>query len=496
MSYMGLDIGTSGCKAVVFGENGEQLSLAYREYPVQRLHEGWAELDAERVVAACKEVIAEAAAAAPGDPVRSLGISTQGEAFMPVDASGRILAPAMVSSDSRAASIAESWTARFGAERLYRITGHTAHPLFTLFKLLWTREHRPEIWRNARYFLCFEDLLQLQLGLQPNISWSLAGRTMLFDVSSHQWSPEILAALELDPSRLANPLPSGTGVGTIPKSIASELGLRDDVLVVTGAHDQVGAALGAGIVASGQAMYATGTVECIAAVFDKPAFSAELMAGNLCMYDAAVPQMYSTLAYCLTGGSILQWYRDRFGAAERDEAKRSGRSPYELLLRQIPEEPTPLLVVPYLTSSGTPYFDLHTPGVIYGLRMATSQGEFMRGLLEGVAYEMRVNTEILARSGVAIREFRATGGGAKSARWNQLKADLLGIPISTISTTEAGCCGVALLGAAAKLGVPIQRLADQWVRPQATFEPHAERHAFYSGQFLRYKELYQAVRKI
>ena len=180
----------------------------------------------------------------------------------------------------------------------------------------------------------------------------------------------------------------------------------------------------------------------------------------------------------------------------RDEAKRTGRSPYELLLRQIPEEPTPLLVVPYFTSSGTPYFDLHTPGVIYGLRMATSQGEFMRGLLEGVAYEMRVNTEILARSGVAIREFRATGGGAMNARWNQLKADLLGIPISTISTTEAGCCGVALLGAAAKLGIPIQRLADQWVRPQATFEPHAERHAFYSEQFLRYKELYQAVRKI
>lgn len=496
MSYMGLDIGTSGCKAVVFGEKGVQLALAYREYAVRYSQDGGAELDAARVCAVCKEVIAEAAAAVSGDRVQSLGISCQGEAFVPVDASGGLLAPAMVSSDTRAASIAEHWTAEFGAERLYRITGHTAHPMSTLFKLLWTREHRPDVWRKARRFLCFEDLLHAQLGLEPHLGWPLAGRTMLFDVTSHEWSAEILGAADLDPSLLATPRQSGSCVGTIPRRVASEIGLNDDVMVVTGGHDQMCAALGTGIVSPGQAMYATGTVECIAAVFESPVFSGELMASNLCVYDSALPGNYGTLAYCLTGGNILQWYRNQFGAAERAEAARSGGSAYELLLRQIPDEPTPLLVLPYFTPSGTPYFDLHTPGVVYGLRLSTTQGEFLRALLEGVAFEMRVNIEILGRAGVAIREFRATGGGVRNSRWNQLKTDVLGVPITTISTTEAGCCGAALLGAAAKSGMPVQRLAEEWVRPQAVFEPDARRNAYYREQFERYQRLYQAVRKM
>jgi xylulokinase len=496
MSHLGLDIGTSGCKAVVFGATGTQLALAYREYTVQYSRDGWAELDAENVCAACRQVIAEAAAAAARDPVRSLGISSQGEAFMPVDASGRILAPAMVSSDTRAASIAKDWAASYGNERLYRITGHTAHPMFTLFKLLWTREHRFDVWRKACHFLCFEDLLHAQLGLEPHIGWPLAGRTMLFDVTAHEWSPEILEAINLDSSRFAEPLPSGSCIGTISRRIAAELGLNDDVAVVTGGHDQMCAALGTGIVSPGQASYATGTVECITAVFEKPKFSSELMAGNLCTYDSAVPGMYGTVAFCLTGGNILQWYRDQFGASLRAEAERTGVNVYELLLGSFPEEPTPLLVLPYFTPSGTPYFDLQTPGVIFGLRLSTTRDEILRALLEGVAYEMRVNTEILARSGVVIREFFATGGGARNARWNQLKADVLGIPIHTIATTESGCCGAALLGASAISGVPVQQLAETWVRPQAVFEPNPRRHTIYSQQFQQYQQLYQAVRSL
>ena len=198
MSYLGLDVGTSGCKAVVFDERGEQRALAYREYPVRHSHGSWAELDAEQVCAACKAVVAEAAAAVARDPVQALAVSSQGEAFTPVDAAGRMLAPAMVSSDARAAALAESWTAAFGAERLYRITGHTPHPMHTLFKLLWTRDHRRDVWNEAHRFLCFEDLLHAQFGLEPHMSWPLAGRTLFFDVARHAWSPEILAAIGLE----------------------------------------------------------------------------------------------------------------------------------------------------------------------------------------------------------------------------------------------------------------------------------------------------------
>ena len=496
MSYLGLDVGTSGCKAVIFSERGEQLALAYREYPVRHSPGDWAELDAEQVCAACKEVVGEAAAAVSRDPVQALGISSQGEAFVPVDAAGRILAPAMVSSDARAAALAESWTASFGAERLYRITGHTPHPMHTLFKLLWTRDHRREIWNDAHQFLCFEDLLHSQFGLEPHMSWPLAGRTLFFDVTRHGWSPEILGTIGLDPSRLAKPLPSGSCIGTIDQRTAAAWGLKADVMIVTGGHDQMCAALGAGVVSAGQAAYATGTTECITVIFQDLVFTAELRASNLCTYDAALPGKYGTLAFCLTGGNIVQWFRDQFGAAERAVAERTGQNAYEMLLQQVPEASTKLLVLPYFAPGGTPYFDIATPGVIYGLRLSTSRGEFLRALLEGVLLEMRVNTEILARSGVAIREFRATGGGARSARWNQLKADILGVPITTVSTTEAGCCGAALLAAAARLGVPVERLAAEWVRPQAVFEPDPARQARYREQFPRYQRLYQAVRAL
>ena len=267
-------------------------------------------------------------------------------------------------------------------------------------------------------------------------------------------------------------------------------------MIVVGGHDQMCAALGAGVVAAGQAAYATGTTECITVLFQDPIFNAELRASNLCTYDTVLPGLYGSLAFCLTGGNILQWFRDQFGAAERAAAERAGQSAYELLLAQVPEEPGRLLVLPYFAPGGTPYFDMATPGVIYGLRLSTSRGEFLRALLEGVLLEMRVNTEILARSGVAIREFRATGGGTRSARWNQLKADILGVPITTVSTTEAGCCGAALLAAAARLGVPVAHLAAEWVRPQAVFEPDSARHARYREQFARYQRLYQAVRAL
>lgn len=496
MSFMGLDIGTSGCKAVVFGEEGGQLARAYREYRVEHSRAGWAELDAERVCALCLDVMKEAVGAAKSDPVRAIGLSSQGEAFVPLDAAGRILAPAMVSSDMRAAALSRDWPETFGRDRLYQITGHTAHPMFTLFKLLWTAEHRSEVFRRAAKFLCFEDLLHTRLGLPPHIGWPLAGRTMLFDVVAHEWSPAICEAAGLDASLLAAPLASGSVVGVIPRGTAAALGMSGDVVLVAGGHDQMCSALGAGIAAPGQAMYATGTVECIAPVLEKPVFSPQLMAGNLCMYDAALPGKYGTIAFCLTGGNILQWYRDHFGAAECKEAEQAGVSSYEWLLRKMPDEPTELLALPYFTPSGTPYFDVHTPGVVFGLRLSTSRGEFLRALLEGVALEMRVNTEILAQAGMAIREFRATGGGARNSRWNQLKADVLGAPLTTVSTTEAGCCGAAMLAASAVTKAPLRELAERWVHPGSVFEPNPRRHARYSEQFERYRRLYLAVKGV
>ena len=248
MSYLGLDIGTSGCKALVFNDYGEEIAHAYLEYPIITIKEGWVELDSEEVCAKCFEVIKEVALKTSADPVRSMGISSQGEAFTPVDKNGTILGNGMISSDTRASGIVDEFCADFGYEKLYSITGHTAYPMFSLFKLIWIRQNRPELWKKTEKFLCFEDLLHLKLGLDPAIGYPLAGRTMLFNVITHKWDEQILSAIGLDESQLARPLPSGSVVGFIPARIASQLGLQNEVMMVAGGHDQSCGALGAGII--------------------------------------------------------------------------------------------------------------------------------------------------------------------------------------------------------------------------------------------------------
>ncbi len=496
MAYLGLDIGTSACKAVVYAGNGKRLALARREYDIHYTSDGGAELNPEEVVAKCFEAIRECSARVAPRPVYAMGVSSQGEAFTAIDRQGEALCNAMVSADSRSAPYVEPWEQQFGADRLYQITGHTPHPLFTLFKLLWLKDNRPEIWRKAVKFLCFEDFFHQKLGLRPVISYSLAGRTLLFDVRNQIWDREILAAAGLTGEQLATPMASGSLVGKLSKQMSAKLGLAEGAAVVAGGHDQTCGALGAGIVKAGMAMYATGTVECITPVFDKPVFSQELLANNLCTYNHAVKNMYATLAYSLTGGNILKWFRDELGQKEVEQAQKSGKSAYALLLDAMPEEPSGLLVLPYFTPSGTPYFDTTTKGAILGLRLNTSRGEIIKALLEGVAFEMRLNLEILARAGCRIDELRAMGGGAKSAVWTQLKADVTGKNIIVLDVVEAGCMGVAMLACAWHTGRAIESLAAQWVKPVATVRPQAGHAAFYNKRFRQYKKLYPVVKQI
>ncbi len=474
-NYLGVDIGTSGCKAVVFDANGRQVGQAGREYDLHFTPDGGAELNSDEVMEKCLAVIAEAKQKA-GGAVRAMGVSSQGEAFTAIGRDGRALCNGMVSSDVRAERYAREWPAQFGEEKLYQITGHTAHPMFTIFKLLWLRDNKPDVWKKADKFLCFEDLLHHRLGLEPAIGWPLAGRTMLFDVRRHEWSAEILKAVGLPAGKLARPLAAGSVVGKT----------KDGMLVVTGGHDQPCGALGAGVTQAGVAMYATGTVECITPAFANAVFTDELRRSNLCTYDHTAPGMYATVAFSLTGGNILKWFRDEFAPGQS----------YEELLKTAAAEPTKLLVLPYWTPSGTPHFDVRTPGAILGLRLSTKRGEILRALLEGVAFEMRLNLDILDRCGCRIDELRAIGGGAKSAWWTQLKVDVLGKPITTLNVTEAGCLGVAMLACAADTGESLASLAKRWVKPVARVTPQAAASEFYAERFALYRELYPAFKRI
>jgi xylulokinase len=493
MSYLGIDIGTSGCKAVTFDKNGAELASAYREYPVMRPRVRWAELNPETVLESCFDVIREVNSRIK-EPVTSMAISSQGEAFTPVGEHGDILGNAMVSSDSRAEELSISWSRTFGEEALYRITGHTPHPLFTLFKLLWVRENQPAVWKDAAFFLCFEDLLHLKLGVQPHISWPMAGRTMLFDVNKHAWSPEILSAMQLDPAKLAIPVQSGQVVGQIDQHISKLLGFSNEVFIVSGGHDQTCSALGAGITRPGMCMYATGTVECFCPILEKPVFSDTLRKHNLCCYDYTIPGNYTTVAYSLTGGNILKWMRDTLGGEEKTLALHSGGNAYTYLLEKMPDEPTGLLVLPYFSATGTPYFDTRANGAIIGLRHTTTKGEITKALLEGVALEMKLNLELMEKSGMPIDTFIATGGGTRNDDWVQLKADILNKKIRVTNIRESGCYGAALLAQSGHTGVPVEKLIRQ--EPSGkVFTPDPEKSGIYEKKFRTYKNLYPALKR-
>ncbi|MFI4912825.1 MAG: L-fuculokinase [Sedimentisphaeraceae bacterium JB056] len=495
IGYMGIDIGTSGCKAAVFDENGKQLSLAYREYDLIVRNKGWAELDSDNVIEKCFEVIKEAAGNCGAEKIAGLGISSQGEAFTPIDKDGRALYNAIVSSDSRAAEYVHSWPKQFGKEKLYRITGHTSHSLFSLFKLLWLRDNEPEIFNSADKFLCFEDLLQYRLGLEPAMGYPMAGRTMLFDVTGHCWSTEILESIGLDKSKFANPMPSGSLAGNVSGKVAKKIGLSEGTFVLTGGHDQPCCALGAGAITPGKAVYSIGTVECITPAFDSPVFSDELRKNNLCTYDHAVKGTYATVAYSITGANMFKWCRDELGQPEIEEARNKNINAYELILEHLDEEPTDLLALPYFTPSGTPYFETDIKGMIYGLTLSTKRTEIIKAMLEAVTMEIKLNLDILKNSGCEVNELRAIGGGAKSSKWVQLKADILGLPISILDVKEAGCFGMAMLACSYDRKIPVADIANRWVTVVSKKHPRPQFSEIYEQKFRQYKKLYPMLKE-
>jgi xylulokinase len=481
MSLLGIDVGTTGCKVIAFDDRGRPIARDAAEYPLEFPHPGWIELDPDVVWQKLAKCIRSVASRTRRNPIKAIAISAQGEAFLPVDRRGNPLSNSIVTFDSRASRNVEWWDRAMGRMKIFRITGMPLSAMGTLPKLQWLLKNKRST-RSAAYFLCYHDFVVMKLGLRPAIDYSLAARTMMFDIRSLAWSDPILAALQVDRERFAQPVKSGSVIGKVSPVVAQKLGLPKDALVVAGGHDQPCAALGAGAMRSGEAAYSVGTVECITPVFDHPVSSALMMRNNLCSYPHVVPGKFVSLAFNFTGGSLLKWYRDTFGGT------------YESLVRASSPEPTKLLVLPHFTMTGTPSMETRSKGVIAGLQLSTSKGEITRSLLEGVTYEMRHNIELLERSGVSVRKFRAVGGGSKSRIWMQIKADIMNRPIEVMEVNEAGCLGAALLaGVAAGTYASAHEATRTAVRSSRVYDPDNKSSRYYAERYALYSRLYPSL---
>jgi len=494
MRFIGLDIGTTGCKAVIFDAVGNLLTSVSREYAVDIPRPNWAEQDAERVWRLAQDALREAIAAAGPEDIVALGLSVQGEAVMPVDAQGQALRPAILGMDTRTGEQNAWLRDKFGAEHLFERTGMPLHTINTLPKLLWLKQHEPDMWACAERFLLYEDFLINKMTGQAVISRCLASRTQLYDIPQDRWSPEILEALELESERLATVQPSGVAVGPMFPDLAESLGLPEPPLVVTGGHDQACGALGVGLTRPGLAMVSTGTAEVVEVVLDSPALNETLYEGNISVYAHIVPGLYLAMTLNHSGGLLLRWFRDTLCQEEMRQARASGDDPYDLILQDASAEPSPLLLLPHFAGSGSPRFDTASKGAILGLTFATSKTDLAKAILEGLTYELRVNLDLLKEGQVDIDELRAIGGGARSPLWLQLKADITAIPVVVPRITEAACWGAALLAGAGAGHFPsAAQAAAEMLRLERRFEPDAARSARYAAHYELYREVYPAV---
>jgi xylulokinase len=495
MSIIGLDVGTTGCKAIVFDSQGQIRGRSAREYSILTPQPLWAEQDAELVWHLAWSALKEAVAQAKDDPPLALALSCQGEAVIPVDQAGRPLRPAILGMDTRTETENAWLTEQFGVEILFNRTGMPANTVNSLPKLLWLQRHEPELWQNSYKFLLYEDFFLRRLGGEAVISHCLASRTQLYDLAAGDWADDILTRCGIERERLARLAPVNGGVvGRLRTELAGELGLSNEVLLVSGGHDQACAALGSGIIRTGLAMVSTGTAEVVEVAMETPALAQALREGNISVYRHVVPDLFLAMTLNHSGGLSLRWYRDTLGRWEQEQAKATGQDAYDLLLAEAAPGPTGLLFLPHFSGSGTPVWDTSSKGAVLGLTFATTQATLAKALLEGLTFELRHNLDLLKAAGIPITELHAVGGGARSPLWLRLKADICQIPLRVPAVTEAACLGAALLaGVAAGVYPDVATAVAQTVHLQQRIEPQADSVTVYNEKYQLYRQVYPTL---
>jgi len=488
MSLLGIDVGTTGCKAAAFSLDGRMIAEAYREYPTLHPRDGWAQLDSREVLDRVKAVIAEAAAQTLADPITALSVSSMGEAMTPVDRDGRILAGSILCSDVRGGDLLDEVLGDLSAEGFYRINPNILSPNYSLPKLLWVKKHQPDVYAKADKFLLWGDMVIAALGCEPMTSYALANRTLLFDIHRQDWSDELLQRSGIARQKLPRCAASGTVVGAVAGAVATELGLPKGVSVVVGGHDQCCNALGAGVIRAGQAVCGIGTFECITPAFDHIPDSSAMLGSGLSVEHHVLEGLYVSLIFNQSG-SLVRWFRDTFAAADR---KLIGldHDIYDHLAGEMPDEPTRLLTLPYFEPTGSPGYVNDAAGAILGLKIHTTRGEILKSIMESATLYFAETIDSLHTVGIDTSQFVATGGGAKSDPWLQIKADIFGKPFIRPVISECSVLGAAMLaGLSTDVFHSSADAAACFVRCDRVFEPDMQRHRVYHDKLEQYRRL-------
>lgn len=496
MLLLGIDIGTTGAKAAVFNEDGIQMGYAFQEYGILCPRNGYAEQDAEQVWKITKDVIKKAVAGT-GLEITALSVSVQGDAIIPINENRDALSYAQLGMDYRGTEETKYCETVFGGSNLFELTGMRPHPLNSLIKIMWTKNNDPELYGKAFKFVTYADFILGKLGSDEIvIDYTMASRTMAFDLRKLQWSEEVLGKLGIDAGKLAVPVPSGTIVGTIFKELADELQLNPAALLVAGGHDQTCAALGAGIVKDNMALDSHGTAEVISTAFSSLPLNDTMFQSYYPCYIHSVSDMYFTFSLNHTGGILLKWFVENFCGDDVIAAAKAGDQVYNYMIDRMPKGPSSVMVLPHFNGSGTPTCDLDAKGAFLGLTMSTSRYDIAKAILEALSYEIRLNLENMKTIGIDIKQLLCVGGGARSPVGLQNKADILGIPVSSLKIREAACLGAAMLAGTAAGVYNDPKDAAKIVRLSETYYPSEPIRQVYNNKYCIYSQLYDKLKEI
>ena len=502
MYYIGLDIGTSGCKASVVDGVGSVVAYAHRAYGVLTPSPGHIEIDARIVWNKVKETLREAVINADNVGVKSeqlkaLAVASFGEAVVLVSEDGEPLEPSIYFSDIRGSEEVKDIAELIDGAALFKATGMPPNPMFSANKLLWINKHRPEILDKTKYMMLFGDFITYKLTGERVIDYSLASRTMLFDVNEYKWSDRIIKLLGLPNDRFSTPTQAGTRIGPLLPNIASELGLSNTFTVVVGGHDQALAALGSGAIHQGEAIDGMGSSECITAVIDKVDDIDKMVEYSFCREPHVFPGTYISLAFNASAGTAISWCKDKFFSAEAKIAESKGEKIYRIMDKTCSEEPTSLLCLPFVGGSGTPYFDFEIGATIVGMTLTTDVSQIYKSILEGICFELRFNIELLDSLNIAPNEIRVVGGSSQSDVMMQIKADILNREVHVLKNWEIGTVALSSLCAMSmgEAGVTLEN-ARANTSVDRIYKPNEKRAEVYNKKMEQYRNLYSSIKNL
>ena len=487
MQYViGCDVGSQGTKAILLSTTGEFIGEVYEEYAIDYPHPLWAEQPVERwldaLTIAIPRLLSEMGTAA--EDVRALSLATQVDGLIAIDSNGQPLYPAIIWMDRRASQQCEIARQSLGDEQIFSLTGLNLDAYHVAPKIRWLAEHQPEIYERAAHFLLPGSYLAYYLTGELGVDYSNASSTLLLDVHSKAWSETMCNAFDINKDKLAPLGAANATLGKLRSSIAEKLGLNPNTLVMIGCGDEHAACLGAGVTRPGLVCDIAGTAEPVCASSAELVFDPTHLVETHCHAD---PDLWLLENPGFVSGGNYRWLRDQFAQGESYSA-------LDAKAANIPPGSEGMTFLPSLMGAMTPTWSEAARGTFSGFTLAHTSGHFIRALLEGSAYAVRDITSQMQAIGVELRELRAVSGGARSRLWNQIKADVTGLPVKVPEITETTALGAAFL---ALVGIgayaTLSEASEHIVRIRECIDPDPMTQSIYDKAYERYRQTYFAL---